>query len=66
MSVGEGLDALQYFWSLRKGTRTFNFRSNEPSRKILGPLFRNDQPWKKKTRIRDFSSGKKYKIPHLG
>ena len=23
MSVGGGLDALQFFWSLKKGTRTF-------------------------------------------
>ena len=26
MSVGGGLGALQFFWSLKKGTRTFNFR----------------------------------------
>ena len=26
MSVGGGLDALQFFWSLKKGTRTFQFR----------------------------------------
>ena len=25
MSVGGGLGALQFFWSLEKGTRTFNF-----------------------------------------
>ena len=42
MSVGGGLDALQFFWSLRKGTRTFHFRQNEPSCDILGPLGRYD------------------------
>ena len=26
MSVGGGLGALQFFWSFKKGTRTFNFR----------------------------------------
>ena len=26
MSVGGGLGALQFFWSLKKGTRTFNFQ----------------------------------------
>ena len=26
MSVGGGLGALQFFWSLKKGTRTFHFR----------------------------------------
>ena len=26
MSVGGGLDALQFFWSLKKDTRTFHFR----------------------------------------
>ena len=25
MSVGGGLDSLQFFWSLKKGTRTFHF-----------------------------------------
>ena len=35
------------FWLLRKGTRTFNFRSNEPFRDILGPLSRYDHPWEK-------------------
>ena len=26
MSMGGGLGALKFFWSLKKGTRTFNFR----------------------------------------
>ena len=26
MSVGGGLRALQFFWLLKNGTRTFNFR----------------------------------------
>ena len=26
ISVGGGLGALQYFWSLKKGTRPFHFR----------------------------------------
>ena len=47
MSVGRDLGALQFFWSLKKGTRTFHFRSNEPSRKILGPLGWYDHPWEK-------------------
>ena len=38
LSVGGGLGALQFFWSLKKGTRTFHFRYNEPSCDILGPL----------------------------
>ena len=46
MSVGGGLGALQFFSSFKKGTRTF-FRSNEPSRKILGPLGLYDNPWEK-------------------
>ena len=49
ISVGGGLGALQFFWSLKKGTRTFHFRSNEPSCNILGPLGRYDHPWKKTT-----------------
>ena len=73
MSVEGGLGALQFFWSLTKGTRTFNFRYIEPSRDILGPLSRYDHPWKKKdkqkknklTRIRDLFSGKKCEIPHF-
>jgi len=47
MSVGGGLDALQFLWSLKKGTRTFHFRQNEPSCDILGPLGRCDDPWGK-------------------
>ena len=61
------LGALQFFWSLKRGTRTFHFRYNEPSYEILGPLGRCDDPWEKKqnTRTRDLSSGKKYEIPHF-
>ena len=62
MSMGGGLGAC----SLEKGTRAFNFRYNEPSCDILGPLGRYGYLWKKKkTRIRDLSSGKKYKIRHF-
>ena len=46
-SVGGGLDALQFFWSLKKGTRTFHFRLNEPSHDILGRLGWYDHPWEK-------------------
>ena len=59
------------FWSVKKGTRTFNFRSNEPSHDNLGPLGRYDHPWEKKTktkkqtRICDLSSCEKCKIPHF-
>ena len=54
--MGGGLGALQFFWSLKKGTRTFHFGSNEPSRKILGPLGRYDHPWKKKTKTNKHAS----------
>ena len=47
MSVGGGLGALRFFWSLKKGTRTFHFRSEEPSHIILGPLSRYDHPCEK-------------------
>ena len=50
MSVGGGLGALQFFWSLKKGTRPFKFRYNEPFRDILGPLSRYDHPWGKKNK----------------
>ena len=46
--VGGGVVALQSFWSLKKDTRTFHFRSNESSLDLLGPLVPYDQPWKKK------------------
>jgi hypothetical protein len=36
MSVGGGLTALQYFWSLKKDTRTLDFRLNEPSLDLIG------------------------------
>ena len=47
ISVGGGLSALQFFWSLKKGIRTFNYSQNEPSCDILGPLDRYDHPWGK-------------------
>ena len=50
ISVGGGLGALQFFWSLKKATRTLHFRYNEPSYKILGPLGRYDHPWEKKNK----------------
>ena len=50
MSVGGGLGALQFFGSLKKGTRTFHFRENEPSCDILAPLGRYDDPWENKTK----------------
>ena len=65
MSVGGGLIVLHFFWSLKKCTERFNFRSNELFRDILGPLGRHDRPWGKKRRIRHLYSGKKYKIPHF-
>ena len=36
------------FWLLKKGIKTFNFRPNEPSCDILGPLGRYDFPRVKK------------------
>ena len=44
VTVGGGLVGFQFFWSLKKGTINFNFRSNEPSRDILEPLGRYDHP----------------------
>ena len=44
MSVGGGLVVLQFFGSLKKDTRTFNFRLNEHSWKIVDPLGRYDNP----------------------
>ena len=35
------------FLSLKKGTRTFNFRYSEPPPDVLGPLVRFDFPGKK-------------------
>ena len=49
MSVGGGLGAFQFFRSLKKGTRTFHLRKNEPFCEILRPIGRYDDPWKKKT-----------------
>ena len=56
MSMGGGLVALHFFWSLKKGTRTFNFRSNEPSHDILGPLGRYDHPWGKEKKTNKHAS----------
>ena len=42
--MGWGLVALQSFWSLKKGARAFNFRSNESSPGILGPLDQRNLP----------------------
>ena len=36
-------------WSLKKGTRNFNFGYNEPSRDILRPLGRYNHPGEKTT-----------------
>jgi hypothetical protein len=56
MSVRGGLVALHFFWSLEKGTRTFNFRFNEPFHDILGPLGRYDHPrGKEKTNTHPWS-----------
>ena len=66
MIVGGGQVALQSFWSLKKGIKTFNFRSNELTCNILGPLGRYDQNWKKKLAgIGDLSSCKNLKTPHF-
>ena len=72
MSMGRGLGALQFFWSLRKGTRTFYFRYNEPSCDILGPLGRYDDPWGKENKTTNKHApvicllAKKYEIPYFG
>ena len=58
MSLG-GASYPPVFWSLKKGTRTVDFRSNEPSPDLLGLLVRYNHPWekrikkKKSTRICD-------------
>ena len=36
------------FLSLKKGKRAFSLRLNEPSHDNLGPLGRNNHPWKKR------------------
>ena len=46
--TGGGLVALWFHRSLKKGPRTFNFRSNEPCPDNLGPLGKYDHPWGKK------------------
>ena len=52
IGVGGGAVALQSFWSLKKGTKTFNFHSNAPSPDLLGSLFQYDQPWEEETNKR--------------
>jgi hypothetical protein len=42
-SVGGGLATLQYFWSLKKGTRALTFHSEEPFPGILAILIQYDQ-----------------------
>ena len=60
---GSGPSAFQCFRLLKKDTRTFNFRSNELSHDILGPVGSIQSPLEKKTtkneitHIRDLSSG---------
>ena len=48
MSVEGGLGALQFFWSLKKGTRTLHFRSNEAllqNSRTTGSI--RSHPWEK-------------------
>ena len=63
------LPSYQFFWSLKKSTITFSFRSNEPSCNILGPLGQYDHPRKKKTKhtsvIFLLAKKNKNKIPHF-
>ena len=47
MSVWGGLGALHFFFSLKKRTRTFNYRYSESSCNILGPLGQYDHRWEK-------------------
>ena len=71
ISLGGGLGALQLFGHLKRALELFISVRTKPSRNIPGPLGRYDHPWEKNeqankwTRIRDLSSGKKYKIPHF-
>ena len=44
---GRGPRCPPIFWSLKKSTRTFHFRLNEPSCKVLGPLGPYNHPWEK-------------------
>jgi hypothetical protein len=46
----EELVALQSFWSLKKGTKTFYLRSNDRFPDFLGSLVRYDCPWKNKNK----------------
>ena len=64
--MGEGY-LPSIFWSLKKGIETFNFRSNESSRDVLGLLGRYDHPWGKKNKHASviFLLEKNYKIPHF-
>ena len=51
MSVRGHLVALPILLSLKKGIRTFNFRSTEPFHDILRPLGRYDHLWEKEKQI---------------
>ena len=44
----EGARDPPIFWSIKKCTTAFNYRSNEPSSDLLGSLVRYDHPWKKR------------------
>ena len=58
ISVGGGLDALKLFWSLKKGTRIFHFRYNEPSCNILEPLGWYNHPWEKEKKTQKKQTNK--------
>ena len=61
-----GLVALQFFGHLKRALELLISVSNEPSRKILGPLGRYDHPrGKKANKHCELSSGGKHKIPHF-
>ena len=53
---GRGPRCPPIFCSLKKGTRTFHFRSNVPSRKILRPLGRYNHPWEKEKKTNKHAS----------
>jgi len=58
ISAGGGPVAL-LFWSLKKGSITFNISLNEPSSDTLGPLDRYNHPWGK-NKINDKKTTKKH------
>ena len=47
-----GLVVLQFLWSVKEGTRTFNFPQNESSYDDIGPLDQYNYPWGKKPKKR--------------